>query len=352
MRDLAPMVLASWVFLCLVLFWRLPGRDAALIAMIGGWGLLPVADFPASVFGEPIGRGGSMHAVAIPTTLLVNKATAIALGCLAGSMLFDWSTVGRFRPAWVDLPILAWCLVPIASALANGLGPVSGLAQTRYLVLAWGVPYLVGRVYLTDGESLRRLAFGLVLAGMVYVPFCLVEFGHRPFLYGWVYGPHPYQLVGAERFLGSRPVVFLEDGNQLGMWMATSAVSATWLWRARRLPEILGVPAWAVSTLLAAICLLSQSHTAIALMIAGVAPLLIPPNRRFVGMGPGMTRVVAIVLGVVVLAATVVLARKAFDPEARHAVRAVFSTMGKGSFTWRLARYEEHFPQIAVRPIL
>jgi hypothetical protein len=163
-----------------------------LICVIGEWALLPTGSYPESIFREPLGSGVSMHAVAIPTSLLVNKATAIALGCLAGSMLFDWPAIRHVRPSWVDLPILAWCLVPVASALANGLRPTEGLAQARYLMLAWGIPYFMGRVYLTNGDALRRLAWGLVLAGVLYVPLCLVEFIHWPFLYGWIYGAHPY----------------------------------------------------------------------------------------------------------------------------------------------------------------
>src|SRR5439155_19966194 len=114
------------------------------LAMIAGWALLPNARYPASVFGTPVGIVGSMHALAIPTSILVNKATAIGLGCLAGVVLFDWPALRRVRPGWFDLPIAAWCLCPIASALANGLSLTEGLAQARYLVLAWGVPYLLG----------------------------------------------------------------------------------------------------------------------------------------------------------------------------------------------------------------
>ncbi len=182
MPEIVPVVLAAWVVAGLVLFWRLPGRDAASAVLIGGWAFLPVGAFPASVFAERVVSGGSMHALAIPTGLLVNKATAIALACLAGSMIFDWPSLRRIRPSRLDLAIVVWCLIPIVSALANGLGLASGLAQSRYLGLAWGVPYLMGRAYLVDNESLLRFGLGLVLAGLAYVPLCLVEIVRGPFL--------------------------------------------------------------------------------------------------------------------------------------------------------------------------
>jgi hypothetical protein len=347
-------VLAAWVLACVVLFWRWPGRIAVLIGLIGGWAFLPTGRYPVSVFFEPVGTGSSMHAIALPVTPLFNKATAIGLGCLAGAILFDWSALRRFRPSWADLPILAWCLVPLASALTNGLTVIEGLTQTRYLVLTWGVPYLLGRVYLTDPESLRRLPQALVLAGLLYVPLGLVEFVHRPFLYTAVYGPHPYQLVGAERFLGYRPVVFLEDGNQLGIWMATAAVSAAWLWQAGGISTFAGFPAVVVTIVLVSVNFLFQSHSALVLMLlAALALLLVSGQRWSVRMGSRRAWTMAlIVLGMVACVMVVGLARRALDPGVRDLFRGAFRAVGKGSFTWRLARYEEQFPTIAARPIL
>jgi hypothetical protein len=355
MPDLVSTVLAAWVLSCVVLFRRWPGRDAALIALIGGWAFLPTGRYPPSVFFEPLGSGGSMHTIALPVAHPLNKATAIALGCLAGAILFDWPALRRFRPGWADLPMLAWCLVPLASAPANGLPPAEGLAQARYLVLSWGVPYLMGRVYLTDPDALRRMALGLVLAGVLYLPLCLVELIRRPFLYGMVYGAHPYQLLGAERFLGYRPMVFLEDGNQLGMWMAVAAVAAAWLWKAGRVPSFAGVPAGVVAVSLVTATFLFQSHAAIVLMLVSLALLLFvgqesaaPRARR----RAWMVVVAVLVLGLVVGVSALGVARHSFDPGLRDALRGAFGAVGKGSFTWRLARYEDHFPQIGRRPIL
>ena len=130
MQQLVPVVLTTWLVFSLVAFWRLPGRDAALIVMIGGWAVLPVATFPASVFAEPIGSGGFMHALAVPTPVLVNKSTAIGLGCLGGSIIFNWPVLRRIRLAKLDAPILALCLFPVVSSLANGLPLAEGLAAS------------------------------------------------------------------------------------------------------------------------------------------------------------------------------------------------------------------------------
>jgi len=248
MPEIVPVVLASWVVLSVVLFWRLPGRDAALIVLIGGWAFLPVGSFPASVFAEPLGSAGRWHALAVPTALLANKATAIALGCLAGSMIFDWPALRRVRPfparpADVDL-------VPDADPLGAGQRPgtAEGLAQVRYLTLAWGVPYLMGRAYLVDNESLRRLGLGLVLAGLAYVPLCLVEFVAGPFLYTLVLRPSSIISLKGDK-IRPPPSSPLQRARQTssGCGVASAAVCATWLWRSGRMSSVMGVPGGVVA---------------------------------------------------------------------------------------------------------
>jgi hypothetical protein len=349
MPEIVPAVLAAWVVFSVVLFWRLPGRDAALAVMIGGWAILPVAPFPASVFAEPIGSGGSMHALAVPTALLVNKATAIALGCLAGLLIFDWSSLRRVRPSKLDLPILGWCLTPVVSALANGLPAAEGLAQARYLMLTWGVPYLVGRVYLVDDESLRRLGLALVLAGLAYVPLCLIEFDTGPALYQLAYGSHPYRFDGSDRSVGHRPLVFLEHGNQLGTWMATAAVAAVWLWRSRQMPKVAGASGMIGAAGLVLICVLCQSLGSILLMSAVLIPAM--AVDRTGGLRPRGVYLGAV--SAVVLIAALFVASKGLDAGGlRGKVRDTFQGMGKGSFTWRLARYEENVPRALEHPLL
>jgi hypothetical protein len=352
MREVVPIVLASWVVMTIVLFWKRPGRDAALISMIAGWAILPTGVYPASVFAEPIGSGGSMHALAVPTSLLINKALAIGLGCLIGVVLFDWPAVRRVRPLWLDAPVFGWCLVPIAATLANGLPMAEGLAQARYLTLAWGVPYFLGRVYLGSIEALRRLGLGLVLAGMLYVPLGLLEFVHGPFLYSLAYGSHPYLNDGASRPLGHRPLVFLEHGNQLGMWIASAAVSATWLWWTGRMPSIARVPGRVAAAALVAACLVFQSHSAIGWMMAVLAPLFLA--RRLLTLPrAAFVRMAAAILLLTVAGASAVLAAEYRDGSGlRGKVRGVFREIGKSSFTWRLARAEENLVRVAHQPVL
>jgi hypothetical protein len=352
MPDLVPLALAAWVVACVALFARLPGRDAALIAMVGGWAVLPTASYPPSAFAAaaPEGFGGSMHAVALPAATLASKATAIGLGCLAGALLFDWRSLRRVRPSWADLPMAAWCVVPTASALSNGLPLSGGLAQAGYLVLAWGVPYLLGRAYLADSDGLARFGRAWVLAGVAYVPVCLAEFAAGPFLYHRAYGPHPYEFDGAARVLVWRPLGMMEQGNQLGMWAATAAVAAVWLWRSGRLPRVAGLPGGAVAGALAAVCLVCQSLGAAVLMaLASALPLL---RRAPRAVRRPAVLVASAVLAVALAAAAAVAVKAGTGGGARELVRSAFGRVGKGSFVWRLGRYEDNLPRLAARPVL
>ncbi len=349
-RDYLPWLLWSWAIFSPLLFRLLPGRDAAIACLVVGWAFLPVAPYPDSSLIES--RDASdFQALAVPTSLVVNKATAIGLGCLAGLILFDRKTFRNIQFGLNDLPMAAWCLVPLVSTLSNGLPLAEGLAQVRYLALAWGVPYLMGRAYLTDSEAQARFAVGLVAGGLAYLPLCLLEIVTGPAVYRWFYGPHPYEFEGAARFLGSRPLGFMEHGNQLGIWMASSAVLATWLWASGAVKRPGGVPGGVLSSCLIGITLLCQSHASILLMGLALLPLLIP--RIFRGRMPSWKMMAAIASGLVALGVLLLMARKGFSLSLLRADTAqFFRGIRKTSFSWRLARTEDFLPIALQRPWL
>jgi hypothetical protein len=349
MKDLVPWILGSWAALSPLLFRFLPGRDAAIACLVVGWAFLPVAPYPASSLVNG-GTGSALPALAVPTHLLVNKGTAIGLGCLAGLLLFDRRAFERLEFYRFDLPMAAWCLVPLASCLANGLPLSEGLSQVRYLALAWGVPYLMGRAYLADAESQGRFAVALAGMGLAYLPLCALEIVLGPVAYRVLYGPHPYEFEGADRFLGNRPLVFQEHGNQLGTWMASTALAAAWIWASGAVKKPGGLPGAVLASLLIASTVLCQSHASIVLLALGLAPLAIArvPRTRSVWLVAG-----GAIVALGVLAAGLLAARNGFSPGAiREDIAAFFRGISKTSFTWRLARTEEFLPVAFRRPWL
>ena len=344
----------AWAAASPTLFRFLPGRDAAIACLVAGWALLPVTSYPPTNLADPpvadAPVAASVHAVAVPTPLLVNKATAIGLGCLVGLVLFDRRAFEQLRFHAVDLPMIAWCLIPTASSAWNGLSLFEGLAQSRYLAITWGVPYLMGRIYLVDRESMVRFAIGLAAGGLAYLPICLLEYIEGPMVYRLVFGPQPYEFEGAVRSFGFRPLGFMEHGNQLGMWMANSAVAATWLRASGASKKPGGLPGMVLATLLIGLTLLCQSSSSIVLMVLALLPLVV--GRLFQGRLRCRT-IVGAIAGLVILMALFLASMRGFDLSSlRNEARNFFLGIQKTSFTWRLARTEQYLPIATLRPWL
>src|SRR5262249_33929194 len=188
----------------------LPGRQAAVAALIGAWLLLPpyvlrISDFPD-----------------------YSKNTAAAIGLVLGTLIFQPHRIMSFRPQWFDLPMLAWCVCGMATSLHNGLGWYDGLSDSLQQFLWWGAPYLVGRLYFDDLVGLRELAVGITIGGLAYVLPCFFEFRMSALLLPGIYGFGPPQ-GGRWGFMKAR--VFFLTGLECSLWMMGSSLVSWWLWR-------------------------------------------------------------------------------------------------------------------------
>lgn len=349
MPDAVPIVLWSWVPITMALFWKLPPARAALGCLLGGWLILPTARFADDLAGVAFPYW--IMPACLPADQWTTKARIIGLSGLLGVMAFDPGVWRKFRPKVHDVPMLGWCLVPIASGLFNGLGPAASLANAAYLAESWGVPYLLGRLYFGDPAGLALLARGVVGGGLAYAPICLVEFATGPRVYEMAYGFQPFRTIGMARYLGYRPIGFLEDGNQLGIWMASAAMVATWLWRSGQLARFGKIPGWMVAGLLVGLSILTQSAGAVALLVAGLA--IIEAVRWDDRTWP------IVAVGALLLAFVGARAANLFDAKAlamrtsvgRKLVDASVR-LDRGSFGWRL-RVEERAARLAIRrPLL
>jgi hypothetical protein len=237
----------------------------------------------------------------------LTKPNALALGLLVGSLLYDRRRWLAGRPRWFDLPVLAWCAGPVVSSVANAVfyaDPVArsvplaadgvqaavswldrsdlydGLVRAVDVVLTWGAPYCLGRLYVTDRGKLTELLLCVVGGAVAYVPFCLVEMALSPQMHRWVYGFHQHEFLQSMRFGGFRPIVFMQHGIAVGFWMvaATLAAGCLWaagplrtaphpLWRGRRISGL-----W-VAAALGSTAFLCKSTGALALGVIGLAVL-------------------------------------------------------------------------------
>lgn len=255
MTMLVNIALFGWIIVSVGLFLLLPPRRAVLVAMLGGWLFLPNAGL--SFQGLPD----------------YDKFGAVALGTLLGVMLFDMGRLARLRFHWIDVPVVVFCVGPFFTALSNNLGAYEGFSAMTQQVIRWGIPYLIGRAYFADSTGIRELAVGLFVAGLVYVPLCLYEIRMSPQLHHMLYGFYQFNFIDTYRLGGFRPVGFLSNGLELGMWMTVTSITGLWLWRTGALRHLWGVPAGWLASLLLVVTLLCRSLGALFLLAGGVGAL-------------------------------------------------------------------------------
>jgi hypothetical protein len=341
--EVIPCCYILWILLTLISFNRGGAAVGTALLLLGGWMLLPTASYAR--WALLAGRPNSITGVALHSPALVNKATVLGFAGLLSLAAFGRAQLRQLRFSRWDLPVAAWCVLPGVSAIANALPVGQALEQVLYQTLVWGSPYLLGRAFLARDEDLLTFLRAVVLAGAIYVPVCLLEGYYGPFLYSLCYGWHPFEYDGARRYAGYRPLGLLEHGNQLGMWMAGSALCATGLARAglpRRLPRL--TPA-----VLTAVTCLCQSLGSIILLAVGTVLILL---RRRAAVRALFAATLLLLVGYVAVRATGVVSLRRIVTETKLGARAkdLLYATGRGSLGWRMQLEELHLDRAVVNP--
>jgi hypothetical protein len=152
--------------------------------------------------------------------------------------------------------MIVFCLCPFAMAAANGKPAMAGPSGTIKNLFQWGIPYVIGRVYLSDLRSLRDLATGMLIGAAVYLPLVWYELRMSPQLHRTLYGFHQWGFAHVFRYGGYRPRVFLNTEIMLSTWLAAATVVGLYLWMSKsrlslwRVPMVLLVPLLLITTIL------------------------------------------------------------------------------------------------------
>lgn len=251
MTLLVPLMMYGWPLLGVILFSKMPAHRAAAILVVGGLLFLP----NYSYYNVPI----------IPA---YDKSAAIAMALMAG-----WISSGaKERLKWhiMDLPMLLWVFAsPVLTSLSNGLGLYDGVSGSVSAYLSWGAFYLAGRLFFQERESLRVLFLGIIIGGLLYILPILFEVRMSPQLSYMFYGFFPHSFAQHVRYGGYRPIVFMEHGLMVSLWMSMSAVMAFWAWRSKEIKDIKGIPILVVTAVLAAGVVLCKSANGIVFMLLG-----------------------------------------------------------------------------------
>ncbi len=252
MIYLAVFMIWAWVPIVIAIFGVRRPREAVLFSFLSAWMFLPTLAFD------------------LPGLPDYTKMTATTVGVLLSVLLFDVGRLVAFRPRWFDLPMLVWCTCPFVSAVANGQGAYDGCSAVIQEVFAWGIPYLIGRLYLSDAEAMRRLALGIAITGLIYIPFCLIEIRLSPVFDGWVYGIVKWE---GERLGTYRPHVFLSGGLELGMWMTCSCLAAIGLWSSGAVKRLWNMPFGMLTLGLVGTTFLVRATGAFVLLLVGLGTI-------------------------------------------------------------------------------
>lgn len=243
-----------WPVISIVFFQRLRLPLAILVTIVGGFLLLPV--------------GTAFNLPGLPA---LDKATVPALTALILALIFardDRSDDLRPKGLIPRHPIILALLVMLVlgavmtaftntDALTYGPRSLPGLrfydaGSMAVAALMMVIPFLLARRYLADPAAQKLLLIVLCVAAGGYAFLALFEVRMSPQLNRWVYGFFPHSWIQHIRGGGFRPVVFLNHGLVLGIFLAMSLLATVGLMRvdARRRGLFLAAALWLGLTLL------------------------------------------------------------------------------------------------------
>jgi hypothetical protein len=257
-NALVPFALISWIPFVVWAFSKFEKRVVVSGAFVLGWMFLPEATIP------------------IPGLPDLSKMFSTCVAVLAGAFIFDRKTLMSVRPGAVDIPMILWCTCPFFSSLANGIGAYDGLSESLQQIVTWGMPYFVAKVYFADPKGLKTLALAIFIGGIIYIPFCFLEMAISPQLHRMTYGFSQANILQSIRSGGFRPVVYMQHGLMVAMWMVSASFFGIWLLYSKQLPQKLPmVPIatkWFIPPLLVT-TLLMKSSGALGLFMLGMFTL-------------------------------------------------------------------------------
>lgn len=234
--NLAFLVLLAWPLVVLVLFRKLPLAEAITASVLFGFLLLPTQTELLSLPGLP-----AFDKDFVP----VLSATILAFAAVsgAGASQSAAAQAARIRPGifpqhWLGRLLIAALIAgAFGTALTNGDRVVVGgrvLPPLRLYdafsilnaLLGSLMLFVLGRKFLGHPDSQKAVLKVLVIGGVVYAALALFEVRMSPRLNLMLYGFHPKEWVQALRGGGYRPMIFLETGLYVAMFIGCMALAA------------------------------------------------------------------------------------------------------------------------------
>ncbi|MFU8832817.1 MAG: hypothetical protein ACNA7J_11780, partial [Wenzhouxiangella sp.] len=255
-NTFAYIALFSWPLIMLVLFRTLPIPKALTWSLLAGYLLLPTrAEWNWQAIPALDKTSIPTITAALLCLLLARAHQKNHLPIIRGThgARHGWASTqqaayttseaaAESRTSIFTLLIIVALLSPFLTALTNSdtvvAGPRVMAGLTWYDAFSMSasaaimlLPFMLGMRFMARPEEHRYLLWALVVAGVAYSFLVLFEVRMSPRLNIWIYGFFPHQWTQHLRGGGFRPVVFLNHGLAVGLFLAMAVVASCVLWR-------------------------------------------------------------------------------------------------------------------------
>lgn len=211
-----------WIPVTAWLFKRFKPAEAAIWAM-----LLSIHYLPEVVAFDP------------PALPPLDKTSMAALWCFIACLIKSPERIRSAKPfRGIDLLFVLMLIGNVGTSLTNGdpliSGPVVRPNLSLYDAFAMAVkdtlgiylPFFIGRAMIRNRADLNVLTRVLLSTGLFYTLLALVEIRMSPQLHKTLYGFHQMDFTMTMRFGGYRPMVFMQTGMAVSMYLLGSSMMA------------------------------------------------------------------------------------------------------------------------------
>lgn len=230
-NSLATLMIFAAPVIVWVLFRRLPLPYALSISIVGGYLILPVSPTFDLPFFPVYGKAMAVAVPALLIALLIIRRQKSPPK--SGSAVENF----HFQPGWVpQSPLIRLCFLgllisPLLTALTNPdalIYPLRTIPRFAPYDAAAGIagviitllPFLLARKFLARPEDQKTLLTVICVAALLYSLPTLWEARMSPQLNSKIYGFFPHDWRQHQRDGGYRPLVFLEHGLRLGLFLS------------------------------------------------------------------------------------------------------------------------------------